>query len=133
MTDGSNKTPKQIFFPQLLPTQQLHEKPLHMPSTSHRHFSVHPLILMPYNIAPKILLNKEFVQPSIVEHSVNHEESRSEITKSSELSNNPHVTNVQTNYFPIHLQRPINKVRCKSIKLDMRYLLFIALIRVWHY
>lgn len=132
MIDGSNKTPKQIFFPQLLPTQQLHEKPLHMPSTSHRHFSVYPLILMPYNIAPKILLNKEIVQLSLVEHSVNLKESRSEITKSSELSNSPHVTNVQTKYRPIYLQRPINKVRCKSIKLGMYYLFiilkFIALI-----
>ena len=122
MTDGGNKTPKQIFFPQLLPTQQLHEKPLHVPLTYHRYPSLYPLILMPYNIAPKILLKSEFVEPSLDEHSVNNDKSRSDITKSSELSNNPQIMNGQIKYRPIYLQNPITEVRCKSIKLGIRYL-----------
>ena len=122
MTDGGNKTPKQIFFPQLLPTQQLHEKPLHVPSTYHRYPSLYPLILMPYNIAPKILLNSEFVKPSLDEHSVDNEKSRSDITKSSELRNNPQSMNGQIKYRPIYLQNPITKVSCKSIKLGIHNL-----------
>lgn len=117
MTDGGNKTPKQIFFPQLLPTQQLHEKPLHVPSAYHRYPSIYPFILMPYKFAPQIVLNSEFVKPSLLEHSVNHEKSRSDITKSSELSNYPQIMNGQIKYRPIYLQRPITEVRCKSIKI----------------
>ena len=115
MTDGGNKTPKQIFFPQLLPTQQLQEKPLNMPSTSHRYLSLSPLILMPYSFAPKILLNTEFATPSLVKLSANREDSRSEITKSSEMINHPQTMKGQTKYRTIYLQHPITKVRCKSI------------------
>ena len=69
--DEGNKTPKQIFFPNLLPTQLLDEKPLYKASPTLHYPTAHPLILMPYSYISKPTSTIKSANPSLVESNLN--------------------------------------------------------------
>ena len=98
--DEGNKTPKQIFFPNLLPTQQLHEGPLNKVSPSHHYLSLSPLILMPY-------------KQNLLGLNMNKKKSSSETETIPHMINYPPVANGQNKAIPFYLQPRITKVRYK--------------------
>ena len=114
--DGDNKTPKQIFFPKLLPTQLLDETPLHKASylLSTHNPSLSSLILMPYSFMSKKSSNIEFIEPSLVMDNVNHRKLLSQYTTTADMMNHGVLMDNPRLYFPFYLQSPVSKVKYKA-------------------
>ena len=111
--DGDNKTPKQIFFPNLLPTQLLDEKPLNKASSvlSSHNPSLSSLILMPYNFMPRTSSNIEFIKPSLAMHNDYDKTFLSQYSTYADMMNHGTMMSSPKQYFPFYLRHQIAKVK----------------------
>ena len=117
--DEGNKKPKQIFFPNLLPTQQLDEKPLYKASPTLHYPSAHPLILMPYSFISKPSSTIKSANPSLVESNLNRKKLSPQDMPGSDMTQYGYtISNGQIQNFPFYLHHPYTKVRWDSLHIS---------------